>query len=69
MTDARALPERRKVKQALRSVGLSSRQTDALLRGGWAALVGQAQAESVDLREQFERLQALFAVATQSDRE
>ncbi len=65
----RALPERREIKQALRVAGLSARQTDALLRGGWAALVGEAQAEAAELREGFERLQKLMGVAADSPRE
>lgn len=63
MTDPRALPERRDVKQALHAAGLSARQTDALLRGGWAALVGAAQAEAEELREGLDRLKRLVGVA------
>jgi hypothetical protein len=69
MADARALPERRKVKAALRAAGLSARQTDALLRGGWAALVGQSQADVDELREGLDRLQRLVGVAPGSARE
>jgi hypothetical protein len=43
--------ERRKVKDALRAAGLSSRQAQAILRGGWSALVGEADAERDELRE------------------
>lgn len=55
-----ALPDRRSVKQALRAAGLSNRQTDALLRRGWAGLVGESQAETQELRE---RLASLLALA------
>ena len=63
MTEPRALPERRDVKAALRAAGLSARQTDALLRGGWPALVGTAQAEAAELRESLDRLTRLVGVA------
>lgn len=69
MTEPRALPERRDVKAALRAAGLSARQTDALLRGGWAALVGAAQAEAAELRDGLERLKRLVGVADDGPRE
>lgn len=50
------LPERRAVKDALRTVGLSDRQVRALLTSGWKALVGESEAESDDLRDQLEAL-------------
>ena len=53
----RDLPERRQVKAALRSVGLSNRQVDALLRRGWAALVGETAAEAAELRDRLAELQ------------
>ncbi|MCU0975314.1 MAG: hypothetical protein MUC71_03265 [Steroidobacteraceae bacterium] len=60
----RAIPERRSVKAALRAAGLSARQTDALLRGGWSAVCGQAQAERDELEERLARLESFVAVET-----
>ena len=54
------LPERRRVKDALRSAGLSNRQADALLRRGWAALVGESVAEAEELREKLAALQSVL---------
>ena len=54
----RELPERKAVKDALRSLGLSNRQVDAVLRGGWRALVGESQAEAAELRDKLAELQA-----------
>jgi hypothetical protein len=54
----RLLPERKDVKRVLRDLGLSARQVDALLRGGWAALVGASQAETAELRDRLAELQA-----------
>lgn len=65
----RTLPERREVKRALREAGLSARQVDALLRGGWAGLVGQPRAYSDELVERLERLQRMVGVATESSPE
>ena len=59
---ARDLPERRKVKRVLRDLGMSSRQVDAFLRGGWAALVGETQAEADELREKLAALNCLLSV-------
>jgi len=56
--DDREIPERKRVKDALRSAGLSNRQADALLRRGWAALVGESQAEAQELREKLAALQS-----------
>ena len=50
----RALPERKRIKEALRGTGLSVRQVDALLRGGWRLLVGDTQAEADELRDTLE---------------
>jgi 3-oxoacyl-(acyl-carrier-protein) synthase len=62
------LPDRKVVKGALRQAGLSSRQVDALLRHGWSALVGETQAETIELREQLDALRAQFnPVAPPSD--
>lgn len=51
------LPERRHVKAALRGLGLSNRQVDALLREGWRGLVGASQAETQELRDKLAELQ------------
>ena len=58
MADDRTVPERRAVKAALRNAGLSNRQVDALLRDGWRALVGEAEAEAAELRERLADLLA-----------
>ena len=55
-------PDRKTVKVALRGAGLSSRQVDAFLRGGWRALVGDVQAESDELRDRLARLEQLVTV-------
>ena len=52
----REIPERKAIKAALRSTGLSARQTDALLREGFKALIGATKAENAELREQLEEL-------------
>ena len=52
----REIPERSELKSALRSTGLSSRQTDALLREGYKALIGETLAENAELREKLEEL-------------
>lgn len=62
----RTIPERRDVKRALRDLGLSSRQTDALLRDGWRALVGETQAEVDELRERIDSM--LTAIENRADR-
>ena len=56
----REIPERSQLKSALRSTGLSSRQTDALLREGYKALIGETQAENEELQEQLDELTQLF---------
>jgi hypothetical protein len=58
--DDRALPDRRRVKDALRAVGLSNRQVQAFLRGGWGALVSEAEAEAAELRDQLDQLRGAF---------
>lgn len=52
----RPIPERKSVKQALRDLGLTTRQVDALLRSGWRGLVGETQAERDELRERLVQL-------------
>ena len=52
----REIPERKAVKAALRGLGLCKRQTDALLRDGWRGLVGETEAELLELREAVARL-------------
>jgi len=60
----RDLPERRDVKRALRDLGMTNRQVDALLRGGWAALVGETKAEAAELRDKLAALTKLLSVET-----
>lgn len=55
------LPDRKVVKGALRQAGLSSRQVDALLRHGWAGVIGATQAEADELRDQLAALRQSFA--------
>lgn len=57
----RTVPERRQVKAALRTAGLSARQADALLRAGWSGLVGESEAEAAELRDQLAALRQSFA--------
>jgi hypothetical protein len=52
----RPIPERKAVKTALRDLGMTSRQVDALLRDGWKTLVGETEAENEELREQLAQL-------------
>jgi DNA-binding transcriptional MerR regulator len=52
----RPIPERKAVKTALRDLGMTSRQVDALLRDGWKTLVGETEAENAELREQLAQL-------------
>ena len=54
----RELPERKVVKDALRSLGLSNRQVAALLRSGWRGLVGETAGEAAELRDKLAELQA-----------
>lgn len=58
MHEDREIPERKAIKTALRELGLSVRQSDALLRGGYKLLVGETKAENQDLRDQLETLAA-----------
>ena len=60
------LPERKAVKEALRAVGLSDRQAQALLARGWAALVGESQAEVDEIREQLDAINV--SIASRVDR-
>ena len=61
MSAAREIPERRQVKKALRDLGMTSRQVDALLRDGWRSLVGETVAENEELREQLIALKQRIA--------
>jgi beta-xylosidase len=56
-TDERTLPERKAVKEALRAIGMSKRQVDAMLTA-WPALVGATQAENDELHEKLAELQS-----------
>jgi hypothetical protein len=49
-------PDRRAAKKALREIGFSSRQVDALFRDGWRALVGQKDAEIAELEDAVEAM-------------
>ena len=49
-------PNRKTARQALREVGFSSRQVDALFRSGWRALVGEKDAEIAELEEAVDAL-------------
>jgi hypothetical protein len=49
------LPERREIRELLRG-RLSDRQVKALFAGGWRAVVGQAQAETDEIRERLEEM-------------
>ena len=50
-------PDRRVVKDALRAVGLSRREVDALLSRGWRGLVDAREAELAELRDRLAELQ------------
>ena len=52
--------ERKAVKDALRSAGMSVRAVDALLRGGWAAVVGPEAAETDVLRDRISQLESML---------
>ena len=54
----RLMPERKRVKDALRALGLTARQTDALMRDGWKGLVGASKAEAAELRDRLAELQS-----------
>jgi hypothetical protein len=49
-------PDRRMAKEALRKIGFSSRQVDALFRSGWRALVGEKDAEIAELSDALEAM-------------
>lgn len=68
MADDRTLPERKRVKDALRAAGLSNRQVDALLRAGWKSLVGESEAENAELRDALAALKQTVSVATNDRR-
>lgn len=57
----RPIPERKAVKSALRSLGMSARQVDALLRDGWKSLIGATEAENEELRETLAELKKKFS--------
>ena len=52
----REITERKELKAALQEKGLSARQADALLRGGYKVLVGETEAENQELRERLAEL-------------
>jgi hypothetical protein len=45
-----------KKAEALRKIGFSSRQVDALFRSGWRALVGEKDAEIAELSDAVEAM-------------
>jgi hypothetical protein len=53
----RLLPERKAVKEALRSLGMSANQVDKFIRLGWRGLVNAAEAEAAELRDALAALQ------------
>lgn len=53
----RPAPDRRAVKEALRAVGFSRREVDALLSRGWRGLVDEREAELAELRDKLADLQ------------
>jgi hypothetical protein len=61
MATDRAIPERRDVKSALRSLGMSNRQIDGLLRDGWKSLCSETEAENAELREHLAALKQKFS--------
>ena len=52
----RMIAERKVLKAALTQAGLSARQADALLRGGYKLLIGETEAENQELKERLEEL-------------
>ena len=52
----RMITERKVLKAALTQAGLSARQADALLRGGYKLLIGETEAENQELKERLEEL-------------
>jgi hypothetical protein len=57
-TEGRTIPERKRVKEALRAAGLSTRQVDLVVRAVWKELIGDAEAENAELREKLRELQS-----------
>ena len=55
------VPDRKAAKEALRKIGFSSRQVDALFRSGWRALVGEKDAELHELQDAVEAMAARLA--------
>ena len=45
------VPDRKAAKEALRKIGFSSRQVDALMKSGWRGLVGEKDAEIAELED------------------
>lgn len=51
-------PDRKAAREALRKIGFSSRQVDALFRAGWRGLVGEKDAELAELHDAVEAMAA-----------
>ena len=51
------LPERKALRDMLRTLGFSSRQSDAIVRACWREVVGIAETEAAELRERLEDLE------------
>jgi hypothetical protein len=49
------LPERREIRELLRA-RMSDRLVKALFAGGWKAVVGEAQAETDEIREELQAM-------------
>ncbi len=64
MTAPLDIPSRRDVEKALRTVGLSHRQSRKMLSASWKLVVGEAQAEAEELRQELEDLKNLFCSST-----
>jgi hypothetical protein len=50
------VPDRKAARDALRKLGFSSRQVDALFRDGWRGLVGEKDAEIAELEDAVEAM-------------
>lgn len=51
------LPERKALRELLRALGFSSRQSDVIVRACWREVVGIAETEATELRERLEDLE------------
>ena len=60
----REILERKQIKAALRAEGMSNRQINGLLRGGYKLLIGETEAENAELQEQLQDLIQKIKVKT-----